>query len=198
MNLRTIGYLAAGWLLLAVCMTAPRATAQTGLPPEGASVSFALTAADGARVTEQTWRGKWLVVYFGYTFCPDICPATLLEIAGALNELGARATSVQGIFISVDPQRDTPAVLGDYVKSFDPGLVGLTGAPKQIALAAKSFRVFYERQETGDGNYTYDHSAFIYIVDPAGKFVKAVGGDVGSKQIAETLTALLDNAHERP
>ena len=164
MKLRTIGYLAAGWLLLAVCMTAPRATAQTGLPPEGASVSFALTAADGARVTEQTWRGKWLVVYFGYTFCPDICPATLLEIAGALNELGARATSVQGIFISVDPQRDTPAAvytwrLREIIRS---GLVGLTVRRNRSRLSAKSFRVFYERQETGDGNYTYDHSAFIY------------------------------------
>src|SRR5271170_4770133 len=117
---------------------------------------------DGAAVTERTYRGKWLVVYFGYTFCPDVCPTTMMEIAGALKILGPRADAVQGLFITVDPQRDTPAVLGEYLKSFDPRLVGLTGTAAQIAVAAKSFHVFYERNDTDDGSYLYDHSAFIY------------------------------------
>jgi protein SCO1/2 len=154
-------------------------------------MSFALTAADGTAVTEQSYRGKWLVIYFGYTFCPDICPTTMMEIAKTLQALGARAEAVQGIFITVDPRRDKPEVLAEYLKSFDPSLVGLTGTPAQIAAAAKSFHVFYERNDTGDGNYTYDHSAFIYLVGPDGKFAKAVTGDGSSKQIADALSALM-------
>ena len=88
---------------------------------------FALTASDGTAVTEQSYRGKWLVVYFGYTFCPDVCPTTMLEIAQALQTLGPRADAVQGLFITVDPRRDTPGVLAEYLKSFDRRLVGLTG-----------------------------------------------------------------------
>lgn len=179
-------------LLGLVVVMAPRpGAAQTTVPPAGASVSFALTAADGAAITERNFRGKWLVVYFGYTFCPDVCPTTLLEIAGALTALGPRAAAVQGLFVTVDPRRDTPAVLTEYVKAFDPRLVGLTGTPAQIALAAKSFHVFYERQDIDNGGYSYDHSAFIYVVDPDGKFVKAITGETGSQQIAATLSALM-------
>jgi protein SCO1/2 len=97
-------------LLLAFAAPQP-AVAQAAPPPEGTPVTFALTAADGDAVTEQSYRGKWLIVYFGYTFCPDICPATLLEISAALAVLGPRADAVQGLFVTVDPRRDTPAVL---------------------------------------------------------------------------------------
>jgi len=100
--------------------------AQPSTPTEGASVRFTLTAADGRSVTEQTYRGKWLIVFFGYTFCPDVCPTTLLEIAGALAKLGPRAEAVQGLFVTIDPKRDTPEILGAYVKSFDPRIAGLT------------------------------------------------------------------------
>jgi protein SCO1/2 len=179
-------------LLALAVVTAPRpGAAQTMVPPEGASVSFVLNTTDGAAITERSYRGKWLVVYFGYTFCPDICPTTLLEIAEALHALGPRAAAVQGLFVTVDPRRDTPAVLTEYVKAFDPRLVGLTGTPAQIALAAKSFHVFYERQDTENGGYTYDHSAFIYVVDRDGMFVKGMTGETGSQQIAATLSALM-------
>lgn len=185
---------AAVGLLLVIFSQRP-APAQVTLPPEGSQVSFALTATDGTAITEQNYRGKWLVVYFGYTFCPDICPATLLEIAGAIEALGPRAAAVQALFITIDPKRDTPSVLSAYVKSFDPRLVGLSGSPVQIAQAARSFHVFYERQDTDDGHYSYDHSAFIYVIDPDGKFAKAITSEGGSKQIADAVSALMNAGH---
>ena len=176
--------------------TLPRpAEAQITFPPEGSSLTFALTAPDGAVVTQQSYRGKWLVIYFGYTFCPDVCPTTMMEIAGALKALGPRADAVQAIFITVDPQRDTPKVLNEYLKSFDPRLIGLTGTPAQIAAAAKAFHVFYERNDTGDGSYLYDHSSFIYMVDPEGRFVRAIPGSEGEKAIADDLSALIGAGH---
>jgi protein SCO1 len=184
-------FAAAGLLLLSLLILPKPAAAQIGFPPEGSKVSFALTATDDTAVTEQSYRGKWLVVYFGYTFCPDVCPTTLLEISEALKALGPRAGAVQALFVTVDPKRDTPSVLTEYLKSFDPRLVGLVGTPAQIAHAAKSFHVFYERQDTDDGGYSYDHSAFIYVVDRDGRFVKAVAGEAGSQQIAATLSALM-------
>lgn len=168
------------------------AAAQTTLPPEGSRVNFALTTTDGMAITEQNYRGKWLVIYFGYTFCPDVCPTTLMDIAGALDALGPRAAAVEGLFITVDPRRDTPNVLTEYLKSFDQRLIGLTGTSAQIAQAAKSFHVFYERQDADDGNYSYEHSAFIYVIDPDGKFAKAISSEGGSKQFADTMSALMD------
>ena len=130
--------------LFALCIVslAPQAAAQNAEPSAGTSVRFALTAAsDGAAVTEQTYRGKWLIVYFGYSSCPDVCPTTLLDIAQALDALGPRAGAVQGLFITLDPKRDTPGVLAEYVKSFDPRLIALTGTPAQIAAAARLSRL---------------------------------------------------------
>jgi protein SCO1/2 len=166
--------------------------AQVAAPPEGSSVHFALTATDGTAVTEQSYRGKWLAIYFGYTFCPDVCPTTMMELAGACKVLGPRAEAVQVIFVTVDPQRDKPGVLAEYLKAFDPRFVGLTGTPAQISAAARSFNVFYERNDTDDGNYTYDHSSFIYLVDPDARLAKALISDRGSKPIAAALLALMD------
>ena len=165
--------------------------AQPSAPPEGASISFSLTAADGSAVTERTYRGKWLIVYFGYTFCPDVCPTTLMEIAGVLRKLGPRVETVQGLFVTVDPKRDTPEILSEYVKSFDPRIIGLTGVPAQIAVTAKSFNVFYERRDTDDGGYVYDHTALIYLVDPDAKFARALAGNADAQQIADALAAAM-------
>lgn len=181
-------------VVLAWCINGvgnPPIPAQTLLPTVGTRLDFTLTRADGASVTTQSSRGKWLVVYFGYTFCPDTCPTTLMEISLALAALGPRADAVQGLFVSVDPGRDTPAVLAEYLKSFDPRIAGLSGTSSQIALAAKSFHVFYERQDNDDGTYSYDHSAFIYLVDPDGKFAEAIGAGADSRQIADALFALM-------
>jgi protein SCO1 len=172
------------------------AAAQDTSPAEGTSVRFALTAAsDGAAVTEQTYRGKWLAVYFGYTSCPDVCPTTLLDIAQALDALGPRAGAVLPLFITVDPKRDTPGVLTEYVKSFDPRLIALTGAAAQLAAAAKGFNVFHERHDNDDGGYSIDHSAFIYLIDPDGRLAKTVASEGGSKQIAAALSALMNGNH---
>jgi protein SCO1/2 len=165
--------------------------AQSALPPEGSKIKFSLTSTDGTSVTEQNYRGKWLVVYFGYTFCPDVCPTTMMEIAGALAALGSRADVVQAIFITVDPQRDTPVILNDYLKSFDPRIVGLTGSRAQTAAAAKALRVFYERRDLENGTYLYDHSAYIYLIDPEGKLAKAINADEGRQTVTETLSALM-------
>ena len=172
--------------------TLPRsAGTQITFPLEGSKLAFGLTAPDGTAVTEQTYHDKWLVIYFGYTFCPDVCPTTMMEIAGALKALGPRANAVQAIFITVDPQRDTPDVLNEYLKAFDPRLIGLTGTSAQIAATAKTFHVFYERNDTGDGSYLYDHSAFIYLVNPGGKFAKAISSEGSSQAIANALATLM-------
>jgi len=94
---------------------------------------------------------------------------------------------VQGLFVTIDPKRDTPEILGAYVKSFDPRIAGLTGTTAQIAVAAKSFNMFYERRDPDDGDYVYDHTTLIYLVDPDGRFVKALASDAGAQQIAEAL-----------
>jgi protein SCO1/2 len=178
-------------LLLAPVFRPTSSAAQIAAPPKGSSVHFALTGSDGTAVTEQTYRGKWLVIYFGYTFCPDICPTTMMELAQALQTLGPRAAGVQAVFISVDPQRDKPDLLAEYLKAFDSRFVGLTGSSTQISAAAKSFNVFYERHDTDDGNYTYDHSSYLYLVDPGGQLVDAFGSGRGSEQIAAALLSLM-------
>jgi protein SCO1 len=168
-----------------------RALAQAALPTEGSKLAFTLTATDGTAVTDQTYRGKWLIIYFGYTYCPDVCPTTLMEIAGALNSFGSHAAIVQGLFITIDPQRDIPAVLNDYLKSIDPRFVGLTGTNAQIAATAKTFHVFYERNDTHDGSYLYDHTDYIYFVDPDGRFARAINGQSGSEAIGNALSVLM-------
>jgi len=178
-------------LLLAPVFRPTYSVAQIAVPPKGSSVHFVLTASDGTAVTEQTYRGKWIAIYFGYTFCPDICPTTMMELAQALQTLGPRAAAVQAVFISVDPQRDKPDLLAEYLKTFDPRFVGLTGTSTQISAAAKSFNVFYERHDTDDGNYTYDHSSYLYLVDPGGRLVEALGSDRSSEQIVAALLSLM-------
>jgi protein SCO1/2 len=181
----------AALVLFAFTFQPTLAAAQTSASPEGSSVHFALVGADGATISEQSYRGKWLAIYFGYTYCPDICPTTMMDIAGALKVLGQRSSDVQGIFVTVDPQRDKPEILREYLRSFDPRFVGLTGTPAQISAAAKSFHVFYERNDADDGNYTYDHSTSIYLVDPNGKLAKTITDEGGSKAIADDLLALM-------
>lgn len=183
-------------LMLGILALPQPAAALDASPAEGTSVRFALTAAsDGAAVTEQTYRGKWLAVYFGYTSCPDVCPTTLLDIAQALDALGPRAGAVLPLFITVDPKRDTRGVLTEYVKSFDPRLIALTGTAAQLAAAAKGFHVFHERHDNDDGGYSIDHSAFIYLIDPDGRLAKTVASEGGSKQIAAALSALMNGNH---
>jgi protein SCO1 len=154
---------------------------------------FALIAPDGTTVTDQTFRGKWLLVYFGYTFCPNTCPMTLNEIATALEKLGTDATKMQPLFITVDPQRDTREVLEQYTRSFDPRIVGLTGSPQQIDAVTQEYGAYASRDKTGPGpeDYVIDHSTYLYVMDPGGKFVRAFDADTSGDRIADALRELL-------
>jgi len=154
---------------------------------------FVLTAADGTTVTDETYRGKWLLLFFGYTFCPDVCPTTLNEIALALEALGPGAARLQPIFITVDPARDTPEVMGKYTAAFDSRIVGLTGSPQQIAAVAQEYGAYSAPRKTGAGadDYVVDHSTYIYIMDPKGKFVRGLDFDTPSDRIAATLRQLM-------
>ena len=135
--------------------------------------AFTLTDNTGKRVTDQDFHGKYMLVFFGFTSCPDICPAGLQLIAGALQKLGTKAQLITPIFISVDPQRDTPEKLAAYVKNFDPRLVGLTGTPEEIAAVAKAYKVYYAKAPSKErpDDYTMDHTSIIYVMDPKGEFV---------------------------
>ncbi len=108
----------------------------------------------------------------------------------SVSRASSHAAIVQALFVTIDPKRDTPEILGDYVKSFDPRIVGLSGTPAQIAHAARSFNVFHERRDTDDGGYAFDHTTLIYLVDADGKFVKALAGDAGAQDIADALASL--------
>lgn len=154
---------------------------------------FALTAPDGAAVTHETYRGKWLLVFFGYTFCPDVCPATLNEIAEALAKLGPDSAGLQPIFITLDPQRDTREVLKSYTEAFDTRIVGLTGSPSQIAAVAKEYGAYgVARNAVGGANdYHLDHSTYIYLMDPTGKFVRGFDFDAQGGRIAEAVRKLM-------
>jgi protein SCO1 len=153
---------------------------------------FTLSTPDGTTVTDRTYRGKLLLVYFGYTSCPDSCPTMLLDIAIALRELGPDAAKVQPLFITVDPQRDTPQVMQQYTQSFDPQILGLVGTPQQIAAAAQEYGVYYVRHGgSGINDYVIDHSTYLYVMDPEGKFVRAFQGDTSGERIADALRGLL-------
>jgi protein SCO1/2 len=135
---------------------------------------FALTGADGQPVSDRDFRGRWLLIYFGYTHCPDICPTTLAEISQTLDLLGADAAQIQPLFVTIDPDRDTPQIVGDYVKEFDPRIIGLAGKPGEIAAVAKAYRVFYAKREAAGangGDYLMEHTAFIYVMAPDGRYV---------------------------
>jgi protein SCO1/2 len=178
--------LGAGAALLA--MNRPSDSAAADLRIGG---HFALATPDGRAVTDASYRGKWLLIYFGYTFCPDACPTALSSIGTALDRLGPLADKVQPLFITVDPERDTPAVVAGYVKSFDPRIIGLVGTPEQIAAVAKEYRVYYITRSLGDGDYAVDHSSFIYVVNPRGEFVRLLTGDLPGHALADELRQLM-------
>jgi protein SCO1 len=134
---------------------------------------FELVAHDGRKVTQADFAGKHMLVFFGFTNCPDVCPAKLNTISIALEDLGPLAEQVTPVFITVDPERDTPERMAEYVSNFSAGIVGLTGTPGQIKQAAKAYRVYYAKveMENSASGYTMDHSAFTYLMDENGEYV---------------------------
>jgi cytochrome oxidase Cu insertion factor (SCO1/SenC/PrrC family) len=133
---------------------------------------FTLTDHTGKTRSDTDFRGKFLLVYFGYTYCPDICPTDLAQISQAIDKLGAAGDDVQPLFISIDPERDTPSVLAQYVAMFHPRLIGLTGAPEQVRAVADSYKVYYAKYFPPDGSvYLIDHSGFTYLMGPSGEYL---------------------------
>ena len=150
---------------------------------------FTLVATNGYTVNDRTFRGKWVLIYFGYTFCPDACPTALANISVALQKLGSDASKLQPLFITVDPQRDTRQVMADYLKSFDSRIIGLTGTQAQIDRVIKEYHLYVSRQkpDAGNGDYLVDHSAYVYLMDPQGKFVNVTESRATGNAIAEWL-----------
>jgi protein SCO1/2 len=166
----------------------------SGSPSAGLTVGgpFSLIDGDGQRVTDKTWRGKYMLIYFGYTFCPDVCPTTLTSVAEALDQLGSRADRIQPLFITIDPKRDTQAVVKQYAAAFGPRIIGLTGSAEEIAAAAKAYRVYYAEHRTGAGpdDYSMDHSSVLYLMGPDGRFLAPVRADQTGPELAAALTKL--------
>lgn len=151
---------------------------------------FSLLDHTGRRVTDNDFRGRYMLVLFGFTFCPDVCPSGLQVMAAALDKLGPKADRITPVFISVDPERDTPAQLAQYVPSFHPRLIGLTGTQAEVDAAAKAYRVYYKkiRDEKSSSSYTIDHTALIYLMGPDGAYVTHFTHTMGLDAMAERLT----------
>jgi len=166
--------------------------AATGQPLVGGP--FTLTNQDGQAVTEKMLEGKWSLVFFGFTYCPDYCPTTLGVLNAVQERMGDKAKDLQIVFISIDPERDTPQMLKDYLSSdgFPDGVIGLTGTPEQVAQVAKEYRAFYQKVGEGEG-YTMNHGLTVYLMGPDGKFRSAVAHDLGPSR---TVT-LIENAMEK-
>ena len=152
---------------------------------------FTLVDDNGRSFTDADLKGKWHLVFFGYTHCPDICPTALNDLSLALDKLGAKKKDVGIVFISVDPERDTPAVLKSYVESFGGPITGVTGTLQEVADAAKDYHVFYAKHPTANGGYDMDHSAVIYIMDPQGRFTATFGPDDTPDTMVARLRRLL-------
>jgi len=139
--------------------------------PSAIGGPFKLVDQDGKPISEAALKGHPSLVFFGYTHCPDVCPTTLFELSEVLRALGPDADKTAALFISIDPERDTPAVMKDYLSSFDPHLRGVTGDDQAIAAVEKEYRVYAKKVPTGPGDYTMDHTALVYLMDKQGRFV---------------------------
>jgi protein SCO1/2 len=151
---------------------------------------FALENGDGKTVSDQTLKGRPFLVYFGYTHCPDVCPTELAKISDILTKMGERTIPV--LFITVDPERDTPKIMQDYVSSFNPAIVGLSGSTQAVEATEKDFRVFARKGEKqSDGEYSMDHSSIVYLMDKNGAFVEAFDVERSPDEAAKDLEKLL-------
>ncbi len=152
---------------------------------------FTLIDSSGATRHDTDFRGKLMLIYFGYTFCPDVCPTTLTMMSDAMAKLGPDAAKVTPIFITVDPARDTPAQMKQYLESFDPHFVGLTGAAAQIAQAATAYRVYYRKALGEAGQYTMDHSSVIYLMARDGHYLGHFDSNIDADDLARALKKFL-------
>ena len=149
---------------------------------------FSLVDASGSTITNASFPNRYLLVFFGFTHCPDICPTALLVIQNALNQLGSDADKVTPILITIDPERDTPKVMGEYVAHFGPRMVGLTGSVEQIQKVQNAYKVYSSKIETGSPlGYTMDHSSFMYLMGPDGKYITHFPSTIQDQQLKDAL-----------
>ena len=151
---------------------------------------FSLVDQTGKVVTEKSWPGKFKLVFFGFTHCPDICPVTLQKISVVLEKLGAKAGRVQVLFVTVDPARDTPKAMEEYVANFSKSIIGLTGTEKQIKSIEDAYKVYAAKQPVnGEGDYDVDHSAYIYLMSPDDKAVEIIDDQLTAEEMAGKIKA---------
>ena len=153
---------------------------------------FQMVNQEGQPVDQTMLDGKWSLVFFGFTYCPDFCPTTLTSLEATRTLLGADADNLQIVFVSVDPERDTPQALKDYLSSdgFPPGVIGLTGTPEQVAATARTYRAYF--QKVGDGeDYTMNHSLTVYLMGPDGRFRSALAHDLGPERSAQLIRRVM-------
>jgi protein SCO1 len=155
--------------------------------------SFHLVDENGKPVSNLDLEGKWLLVYFGYTHCPDACPTALNNIAVTFGDLGPRLrAAIRPVFITIDPARDTPAVMKKYIANFDAPLLGLTGTAAEVKQAAREYHVYYEKHAEPGGDYSLDHSSLIYVMDPHGRFSASLNSEETPKEMGARLRRLID------
>jgi len=158
--------------------------------PQNIGGPFELLDSSGRRVSDRDFCGKWVLIFFGYTHCPDVCPTTLNDIAETMAQLGQLAGRVQPLFITVDPERDTPQVLAEYTAAFDSRIIGLTGTSDQIAAAAKAYHIYYAKRQVGD-DYYMDHTALIHVVRPDGTYGTFFFTTSGPSEMANRLRGMV-------
>jgi len=196
-----IGLVAAGLVIVVGLIFAGRHYFGWFRAPEGTKVAipsvggpFTLVDQDGRTVTDADFRGKYMLIYFGYTFCPDVCPTALTEVGQAIDKLGKDAEKVVPIFITVDPERDRPEHLKEYVRFFHPRMVGLGGSVAQVAAAAKAYRVYFAKaREKGaaEDEYLMDHTSITYLMGPDGKFLAHFSHGTSADAMAERIRKFL-------
>jgi protein SCO1 len=184
-----VGLVLSGSVFLLVYGRAAPSASGPGIAAIGGP--FRLTDQDGRTVTDEDFKGKPFLVFFGFTHCPEICPTTLFDISEILRALGPDADRTRAVFITVDPEQDTPKALKDYLSSFDPHMSGLTGSADAIAAVAKAYRASYRKVPLEQGGYTMDHTAIIYLMDKQGRFVAPFSLKRGTEASAAELRKYL-------
>jgi protein SCO1/2 len=199
MNLRTIRYALWGLVVVAVAGVAGVWIGHRAIEPESGIIGvasiggpFELVGTDGERVSSQTLFQKPTALFFGFTHCPEICPTTLFEAGGWLEALGEDADNLNVVFVSVDPERDTPEVLATYMSAFDPRLIGLTGSPEEVAEVVKDYRIYAQKVELDGGGYTVDHYAAVLLFDETGGFRGSVDISDSKDDVVAKLKRLVE------
>lgn len=194
----TLAFAAAALMIAATLgiflWSAERPTAGTGAGTGTVDIGgpFELVDHTGRTVTQADFAGKYMLVYFGFTYCADVCPAELQVMSSALDSLGDKARQVQPLFISIDPERDTPENMAAYVEHFHERLVGLTGTPEQIREAATAYKVYYKKvQGSGGADYLMDHTDIVYLMDPDGRYASHFNRSTSAEEMAQGIADVM-------